>query len=623
MEKGTLSIHSENIMPIIKKWLYTDSDIFIREMVSNATDAVKKLKKLRNLGEAAESDADYRIDVIIDKENKTLSFADNGLGMTAEEVKKYINQIAFSGANEFADKYKDKMEAGNDIIGHFGLGFYSAFMVADKVQIDTLSYREGERAVRWLSDGTTEYEIDDGERDSVGTTVTLFINEESVEFLETYKVRGVLRKYCGFMPVEIFLQDLSEKNDDTDEADEEADETAETKESPVNDTAPLWTKKPVDCTEEEYKSFYHKTFTDFNDPLFWIHLNLDYPFRLQGILYFPKLKHELESIEGQVKLFNNQVFIADNIKEVIPEFLLLLKGAIDCPDLPLNVSRSFLQNDGYVQKMSAYITKKVADKLTEIFREDREAYNKYWDDINPFVKYGCIREESFYEKVKDELLFKTIGGEYLTTSEYLEKNQGKSEKKIYYVTNEQQQAQYIKLFKDQGIEAVLLTQRIDNPFISYLENYNREVSFQRIDSELSDALRNGDENAEEQKAYEELFRKELNNEKLTVKAEALKSDSVSAVILLSEQSRRMEEMSRQFGGMPGMEFPTEETLMINTGNPLIKKLMEIKDDPDRAGDISLICKQIYDLAMISHKPLKVDEMVKFIERSNEVMARIL
>ena len=665
-EKGSLSIHSENILPIIKKWLYSDSDIFVREMVSNAADAITKLKKLVDIGEVESipKDEHYAIDVTVDKELKTITFEDNGIGMTATEIREYITQIAFSGANDFLNKYKDKMDKDNEIIGHFGLGFYSVFMVADKVQIDSLSYTEGAEAARWVCEGGIEYEMMESDRTERGTLITLYVGEDGKDFLDEYKLRATLTKYCNFIPVDIFFEAIkpeAEKHEHTHDHDHhdhehcdhdhdhdhdheldlesdddiiDVDETGESGEvkldtpEPINDTHPLWLKPANDCTDEEYKKFYHKVFTDFNDPLFWIHLNMDYPFRLKGILYFPKLKTELEYIEGQVKLYNNQVFIADNIKEVIPEFLLLLKGCIDCPDLPLNVSRSFLQNDGYVTKMSGYISKKVADKLNSLFKKDRENYNKYWDDISPFIKFGAIKEQDFYDKVKESILYKTTAGDYLSLQEFTDRNKDKTDKTVFYVTNEQLQSQYIKMFKEQGLEAVILATNLDNPFVSYVERYESGYHFNRIDSDISSALKGEDEAKEDEKkesqeSLQNLFRTILGNEKLTVKTEALKSESVSAVILLSEQSRRMQEMSKMFGGMnmPGL-YETEETLVLNTSNPLVKTLNTIKDLEDRKEDVDLICRHLYDLAMMSHKPLAVDQMTMFIERSNKILERI-
>ncbi len=629
MEKGSLSINSENILPIIKKWLYSDTDIFVRELVSNGCDAVTKLKKLISMGEAKADDSNFRINVSVDKENKTIKFSDNGIGMTADEIKEYIAQIAFSGANDFINKYKEKMDEGSDIIGHFGLGFYSAFMVADKVQIDSLSYKEGAAAARWICDGGIEYELGESDKTERGTDIILYIGEDNKEFLNPYKIKEILAKYCYFMPIEIFFEDLNEKKDENKNNEESTvEENNEQEEKkPVNKTNPLWLKAPKDCTDEEYKKFYHEVFTDFNEPLFWIHLNMDYPFRLKGILYFPKLKHELDSIEGQVKLYNNQVFIADNIKEVIPEFLLLLKGTIDCPDLPLNVSRSFLQNDGYVTKMSGYITKKVADKLNELFKKEREEYEKFWDNIAQFIKYGCIKDKDFYDKIKESLLFKTTKDDYVTLSEYLDRNKEKHENKVFYVTDEKQQAQYVKMFNDNSMEAVILDTRLDNPYISVLEMYNNEVRFERIDADIESSLKDKDENENEDsseednknnESLEKLFRDMTGVENLKVKAESLKSNQVSGIIQISEQARRMSEMSSIYGMSFG-DMPIEQTLILNKNNDVVKLLLSIKDDDGRKDDIELVCKQIYDLASMSNKPLDMKEMTNFIERSNKIL----
>ncbi len=622
MEKGNLSINSDNILPIIKKWLYSDIDIFIRELVSNATDAITKLKVIQD------EDKKYEIRVILDKENSIIKVTDNGIGMTADEIKKYINEIAFSGANEFLSNYADKASAQNEIIGHFGLGFYSTFMVADKVQIDSLSYMENATPARWICDGGVEYEMSESDKSTVGTTITLYVGEHGKEFLDEYKIRSILKKYCSFMPIEIYLETVKTQEQLEKEAKDkpaEAEENVEPEvEYPINDPNPLWLKQAKDCTDEEYKEFYNKVFMDFNEPLFWIHLNMDYPFRLKGILYFPKLKHELESIEGQVKLFNNQVFIADNIKEVIPEFLLLLKGTLDCPDLPLNVSRSFLQNDQYVAKLSGYITKKVADKLNSLFSKDRENFNKYWDDIAPFIKYGCIKDKDFYEKIKDSILFKTTANDHVTLSEFLERNKEKTQNTVYYVSNEQQQAHYISMFKDNELEAVILSTNLDNPFISYLESYEssgKAVKFNRIDSDISEALKDKEDSTIESEQMQELFRTVLSKDKLNVKVESLKSNKVSAIMLLSEQSRRMSEMSKMFGSMPNM-FESEESLVLNSKNSLVQSLHKIKDNPERLDDIKLICEQVYDLAMISHKPLDADAMTNFMERSNLILERL-
>ncbi|NLI57971.1 MAG: molecular chaperone HtpG [Clostridium sp.] len=616
-EKGTISVSTENIFPIIKKWLYSEKDIFLRELVSNSSDAISKLKKLADIGEAGiDKDKKFFIKVIVDKKNKTLKILDNGVGMTDEEVKKYINQIAFSGAKDFVEKYKDKTDEGQ-IIGHFGLGFYSAFMVSEKVQIDTLSYQKGAEAVRWISSTGTEYKMEKSDRDEVGTTITLFIAEDSVEFLEVYKVREVLNKYFSFLQFEVYLED----------ANEEKEEKEEKEPIPLNDTNPLWLKDPKDCTDEEYKEFYRRAFFDFEEPLFWIHLNMDYPFRLKGILYFPKLKHEFDTMEGQIKLFYNQVFVADNIKEVIPEFLMLLKGTIDCPDLPLNVSRSFLQNDGYVNKISNHITKKVADKLISIFKKEREKYNKYWDDINPFVKFGCIKESKFYDRVKDIIVYKTIKDEYITLKDYLEKNKDKHENKVFYVSDEKQQSQYIKIFKEQDLDAVLMITMIDNHFMQFIEMNEKDVKFQRIDSDISESMKESEtdeKTAKEMKeSLEKLFRDSLQNEKLKVEVEALKASSVPGMILLAEESRRMHEMTKMFGGMNlGSMYQAEETLVLNSNNDLIKSLMNLKEREDKKDDTKLICQHIYDLAMMSYKQLEPEAMTGFIERSNKILSKL-
>ena len=618
-EKGTISVSTENIFPIIKKWLYSEKDIFLRELVSNSSDAISKLKKLADIREAEiDKDKKFLIKVIVDKENKTLKIVDNGIGMTDEEVKKYINQIAFSGAKDFVERYKDKADEGQ-IIGHFGLGFYSAFMVSEKVQIDTLSYKKDAEPVRWISSTGTEYEMEKSDRDEVGTTITLYIAEDSVEFLEMYKVREVLNKYFSFLPYEIYLEDANEEKDKKEDKEDIGP-------IPLNDTSPLWLKDPKDCTDEEYKEFYRRAFFDFEEPLFWIHLNMDYPFRLKGILYFPKLKHEFDAMEGQIKLFYNQVFVADNIKEVIPEFLMLLKGTIDCPDLPLNVSRSFLQNDGYVNKISNHITKKVADKLTSIFKKEREKYNKYWDDINPFVKFGCIKEEKFYDRVKDIIVYKTINDEYVTLKDYLEKNKDKHENKVFYVSDEKQQSQYVKMFKEQGLDAVLMTTMIDNHFMQFIEMNEKDVKFQRIDSDISESMKESETDEEKKKemkeGLEKLFRNSLENEKLKVEVEALKTSSVPGMILLSEESRRIHEMTKMFGGITlGERYQAEETLVLNSNNGLIKSLMSLKDKEDKKEDTKLICQHIYDLAMMSHKQLEPEAMTGFIERSNKILSK--
>lgn len=576
-QKGSISIHTENIFPIIKKWLYSDKDIFIRELISNGCDAVNKYKKLISLGEAkGNTDENYKIKVSIDKENSALIFEDNGIGMTAEEVEKYINQVAFSGAEDFFNTYKDKMNEENDIIGHFGLGFYSSFMVSKKVQIDTLSYKENATPVRWVSEDGLEFELTQSDnRETRGTTITLFLADDSKEFLEEYTVRNIIDKYCSFLPVDIYLETI--KTEETKE-----DEVVDT--TPINDTNPLWLKAPKDCTDEEYKEFYRKVFKTFDEPLFWIHLNVDYPFNLKGILYFPKLKNEFELIEGKVKLYNNQVFVADNIKEVIPEFLLLLKGVIDCPDLPLNVSRSFLQNDRDVSKISKHIVKKVADKLKSLYKNERENYEKFWDDIQVFIKFGCLKDESFYDKVKDSILFKTINSQYITLNDYLENCKEKHENKVFYVSNEEQQSQYIKLFKDYGLDAVILDSTIDNHFISMIEFKNQGVHFNRIDADLSDILKENDneDNKEIKTDIENLFKDVIGDRINNYSVESLKSEDTPAIILISEQSRRMSEMRSQFAGMDfGMSFEEEKTLVINNNSSIVKKLVSLKDDESK------------------------------------------
>ena len=615
-EKGNISIHTENLFPIIKKWLYSDKDIFIRELISNACDAVNKYKRLISMGEVnGNEDEKYKILVTVNKEKGTMTFSDNGIGMTEEEVEKYINQIAFSGAEDFVETYKDKMGEGNDIIGHFGLGFYSAFMAADKVQIDTLSYKEGATAVKWVCEGGTEFEITQTDsKKERGTTITLYVNEDSKEFLEEYTTRDIINKYCSFMPVEIYLEDecVEKKEDDNSVV------------SSINDTNPLWLKKPSECTDEEYKEFYKKVFRGFDEPLFWIHLNVDYPFNLKGILYFPKLKNEFELVQGEVKLFNNQVFVADNIKEVIPEFLLLLKGAIDCPDLPLNVSRSFLQNDKDVSRISKHIIKKVADKLNSIFKNDREKYNEFWENIQIFIKYGCLREESFYDKIKESLIFKTINDEYVTLNDYLEKAKEKHENKVFYVSDTQKQAQYIKLFKEYDLDAVILNTTIDNNFISFLEYKDSNVKFTRADSDLSDILKDkeeGQEDDENKQKIAQFFKEKLGDKLKEYKVQSLKREETPAMVLTSEQSRRMKEMQAQFNGMgmPGMNFEEEKTLVINDKNPIIKKLIEIKDDDSKKEIAEMICNQVADLALIGNQDLNAEEIDEFINRTNKIM----
>ena len=655
---GSLSINSENIFPIIKKWLYSDHDIFFRELISNGCDAITKLKKLDMMGEYTFPEGHKnKVDVIVDPEKKTLKFIDTGIGMTADEVEEYITQIAFSGATQFLEKYKDKTE-GDQIIGHFGLGFYSAFMVADEVHIDTLSYKEGSEPVHWECDGGTEYDMKTGTRETVGTEITLFLNEESTEFANEYRAREIIEKYCSFMPTEIFLTiegkeqeyetipEAELKEDDvvvehiheeakTEEREKE-DGTKETVEiSParemvkinqrpvsLSDTHPLWMKRPNECTDEEYKEFYHKVFHDFKEPLFWIHLNMDYPFNLKGILYFPQINTEYDSIEGTIKLYNNQVFIADNIKEVIPEFLMLLKGVIDCPDLPLNVSRSALQNDGFVKKISDYITKKVADKLSGMCKTDRESYEKYWDDISPFIKYGFIRDQKFADKIKDFILFKNMDHKYETLSDMVPAPANDDDvTTLYYITDEVQQSQYINMFKEQDMDAVILNHNIDSAFITQIEQQNQHIKFKRIDADVEEALKETVDEKELEditNALTDLFRNTLEKENLDVHVEKLKDEKISSIITLSEESRRMQDMMKMYA-MPGMDpnmfGAPSETLTLNANNTLVKYLFE-HGDADHA---KIICEQLYDLAMLSHKPLSPEEMTKFVARSNEIM----
>ena len=677
VKKGTLSIDSENIFPIIKKWVYSDHDIFVRELVSNGCDAITKLKKLDMMGEY-ELPEGYKpkIEVIVNPEEKTMKFIDNGLGMTAEEVEEYITQIAFSGATQFLEKYKDKT-TDDEMIGHFGLGFYSAFMVADEVQIDTLSYKEGAKPVHWASEGGTEYEMQEGNKTTVGTEITLYLNEDSLEFANEYRAREVLERYCSFMPTEIFLSkanaepeyDTIEEDDvlDTDtvvehitEEPKEGEEGEPKKKAKIvrrpvsiSDTHPLWTKNPSECTKDDYIDFYRKVFMDYKEPLFWIHLNMDYPFNLKGILYFPKINTEYDSIEGKIKLYNNQVFIADNIKEVIPEFLMVLKGVIDCPDLPLNVSRSALQNDGFVNKVADYISKKVADKLNGMFKTDRENYEKYWDDISPFIKFGCLKDEKFGEKMKNSMLYKNLDHKYMTLEDIIKEAKGeeadaakteeakaeetktdaeeskdadaKEEEKtrIFYVTDEVQQSQYINMFKAQGQDAIILTHNIDSAFITYLEQKHQEVQFLRIDADVHDSLKDEvaeDEKEEFQKTTDslvEIFRKELGNEKLDVKVEKLKDENVASMAVLSEENRRMQEMMKMYGmgGMDASMFGSQATLVLNANHPLVQFLVTNKDSEN----VSIICKQLYDLAMLAHKPLSPEEMTAFVKRSNDIM----
>lgn len=604
MSKGSIKVNTDNLMPIIKKWLYSDKDIYLREIVSNAQDAIMKLKKLNAIGEADVNENEYRIDVVLNKTNKTIKVCDNGIGMTEEEVEKYINQVAFSGAEDFIAKYENSKDKEGEIIGHFGLGFYSAFMVSKKVEIDTLSYKEGSKAVHWESDGGAEYDLDEGTKDKRGTVITMHLNDDSLEFNDIVALRKTLIKYCGFLPVNIYLVDEEKEVKD-------GEEIAET---PINDTNPLWLKNPSECTDEEYKSFYSRVFMDFNEPLFWIHLNVDFPFNLKGILYFPKLNHELQSIEGQIKLFNNQVFIADNIKEVIPEYLMLLKGVIDCPDLPLNVSRSFLQNDGYVTKVSNHITKKVADKLTGMFKTEKEKYEKYWDDINPFVKYGCLRDDKFYGRVKDILLFKDIEGKYKTLKDFSEEEV----KEVYYVTDKDAQMQYIELLKEENITPVLLTDMLDNHFVSFLEYKISEIKFKRVDSFIGDNLKDNTESEEGIKTKITDSFKDIVGENIKIEVSPLKSEDVSALFVLSEEERRMQEMSKMFGNMAFNAPNPNETFVVNSKNPLVKKLIEIDDCEIK----ELLAKQVYDMARLAHKTLSGDDMTAFIKRSNELLIRL-
>ncbi len=623
MEKGNISINSDNILPIIKKWLYSDTDIFVRELVSNGTDAVTKLKKLAEMGEADKKflDKDYSVTVKLDKENKKIFIEDDGIGMTSDEVKKYINEIAFSGATDFIEKYNEKLGEEGQIIGHFGLGFYSAFMIAETVEIDTLSYKDGSTPVKWVCNGGIEYELTEGSRSTNGTTITLNVNEESEEFLNEFKLKEILNKYCSFMPVDIYFEDLNKEEPVVESDSEETVEVVEP--TPINDKNPLWVRKPSECTDEDYLEFYRNVFHDFNEPLFWIHLNMDYPFNIKGILYFPKLKHELESIEGQVKLYNNQVFIADNIKEVIPEYLLLLKGVVDCPDLPLNVSRSFLQNDAYVAKLSSYIIKKVADKLNSQFKKDRENFATNWDNINQFIKYGCIRDKSFYDKVNKVLLFKNLKGEYITLEEYKEANKENFENDVYYVSDLNLQSQYVKLFKENNLDALLLETKLDAPFISYLEQYNSEFKFIRIDSDLSNVLKSEDVSTSEDEvnSLSSLFAKALNKEDFKVTVENLKTNSIASMLTVPEEARRMQEMSKMFAGMPMDMFNNvEETFILNENNGLVKKLVNADVNDETT---SLICEHLYDLAVIGYKGLDDQGMTDFIERNNKLLEKLI
>ena len=647
MKNGNLSINSENIFPVIKKWLYSDHDIFVRELISNGCDAVTKLKKLSLMGEFDEPDEPYRIDVTTSANDKTITFTDNGIGMTEEEVEKYINQIAFSGAEAFLEQYKDKATE-EQIIGHFGLGFYSAFMVADKVTIETKSYKDGEDAVYWECEDGLEYSMKKCIKADRGTTITLYLNEDSYEFANEYRIKEVIDKYCSFMPVEIYYTNADEPQEDPKDAtvDVDAKEVSDTADNaedskgpdaddtkaeekkpeapkPLNTTTPLWAKHPNDCTDEEYKEFYRKVFHDYKEPLFWIHLNMDYPFNLKGILYFPKINTQYDNLEGTIKLYNNQVFVADNIKEVIPEFLMLLKGCIDCPDLPLNVSRSALQNDGFVKKISDYITKKVADKLSGMYKTHREDYEKYWDDINPFIKFGCLKDLKFLDKMKDFCIYKNLEGKYITLPEYLEAGKEKYENKVFYVTDEQAQSQYINMFKAEGMDALIMTQTIDSPFITLLEQKNENVHFYRIDAELSDNFVGEELSEETAKEYKDkltaTFEKALDMKNLNVKVESLKDENTSCLLTQPEETRRMQEMMKMYGmaGMdPSMFGQGEgETLILNSNNKLVKYVL---DNPD-SDNTATICCQLYDLAVLANRPLSAEAMTKFIARSNEIL----
>lgn len=660
MKKGSLSINSENIFPVIKKWLYSDHDIFVRELISNGCDAVTKLKKLSLMGEYEEDGKPFRIDVIVSPTDKTIQFIDNGIGMTEEEVDKYINEIAFSGASAFLEQYKDKATE-EQIIGHFGLGFYSAFMVADKVTIETRSYKEDEDAVFWECENGTDYKMKKSMKSDRGTVITLYLNEDSTEFANEYRIKEVIEKYCSFMPVEIYFTnadtpvedaktatvdvdakevDTEENNDaeksDAAEAGDGAEKTADAADKkeeekkepegpkPLNTTTPLWAKHPNDCTDDEYKEFYRKVFHDYKEPLFWIHLNMDYPFNLKGILYFPKINTQYDKLEGTIKLYNNQVFVADNIKEVIPEFLMLLKGCIDCPDLPLNVSRSALQNDGFVKKISDYITKKVADKLTGMYKVHKEDYEKYWDDINPFIKFGCLKDEKFLEKMKDAVIFKNLKGEYTTLKDYLEAGKEKYENKVFYVTDPVAQSQYINMFKNEEMDALYMDQTIDSPFITLLEQKNENVHFYRIDADLTDNFVGEELSEETVKEYTdsltETFKKALCVENITIKVESLKNPDISSLITLSEESRRMQEMMKMYG-MAGMNFDADmfggkgETLVLNSNNDLVKYVLD-----NKAGEhTDDICCQLYDLAVLANRPLAPEAMTRFVARSNRLL----
>lgn len=655
-EKGKVSIHSENIFPIIKKWLYSDKDIFVRELVSNGCDAIAKHKRLAGMGEAKLRD-DYKVIVRVDRENRTLTFTDNGIGMDLEEVKKYINQVAFSGAEEFVNKYKDRMDESNDIIGHFGLGFYSAFMVSSKVEISTLSYKDSAQPVSWISEDGMEFEIGQGDRKEDGTSIILTIPEENDEFLYAYKIREILNKYCYFLPTEIYLEDAGEEKRQEEERAKKAQEShakydeavknGQTPEpievdlpeeaKPINNIHPLWMKTPKDCTEDDYKAFYKEVFHTHDEPLFWIHLNVDFPFNLKGILYFPKLKNEFELVEGQVKLYNNQVFVADNIKEVIPEFLLLLKGVIDCPDLPLNVSRSFLQNDRDVSKISKHIVKKVADKLKSLHKTERDNYEKFWDDIQVFIKFGCLKDDKFYDRIKDVILYKTIYGKHISLDEYLTARKDQEDKVVYYVTDENQQAQYIKQFKDNGLDALILDNSLDTPFmglIEYVENMDKNpenqkeiLKFARIDSDISKVLDSDthDKDKENDEKISNLFKDVLGEKLASYKVESFKDSNLSAMVVVDEQSIRMAHMKDQFEamGLGGVSFEEEQSLLLNRTSPIIHRLVQLSEDPDKKDLVGLMCQQVADLAMLANKELKPDQLNEYVDRTNKLMAMII
>ena len=655
-EKGKVSIHSENIFPIIKKWLYSDKDIFVRELASNGCDAIAKHKRLAGMGEAELRD-DYKVIVRVDRENRTLTFTDNGIGMDLEEVKKYINQVAFSGAEEFVNKYKDRMDESNDIIGHFGLGFYSAFMVSSKVEISTLSYKDGAQPVSWISEDGMEFEIGQGDRKEHGTSIILTIPEENDEFLYAYKIREILNKYCYFLPTEIYLEDAGEEKRQEEERAKKAQESqakydeavknGQTPEpievdlpeeaKPINNIHPLWMKTPKDCTEDDYKAFYKEVFHTHDEPLFWIHLNVDFPFNLKGILYFPKLKNEFELVEGQVKLYNNQVFVADNIKEVIPEFLLLLKGVIDCPDLPLNVSRSFLQNDRDVSKISKHIVKKVADKLKSLHKTERDNYEKFWDDIQVFIKFGCLKDDKFYDRIKDVILYKTIYDKHISLDEYLTARKDQEDKVVYYVTDENQQAQYIKQFKDNGLDALILDNSLDTPFmglIEYVENMDKNpenqkeiLKFARIDSDISKVLDSDthDKDKENDEKISNLFKDVLGEKLASYKVESFKDSNLSAMVVVDEQSIRMAHMKDQFEamGLGGVSFEEEQSLLLNRTSPIIHRLVQLSEDPDKKDLVGLMCQQVADLAMLANKELKPDQLNEYVDRTNKLMAMII